>query len=57
MGSKTFLGSLLKVLIHCDFLNSGCLRTYYDFTANVSHGVSIFRIECKLNDGTCQLYF
>ena len=42
MGSKTLLGSLWKVLIHCDFSNSDCLRNYYEFTANISHGVSIF---------------
>ena len=42
IGSKTFLRSLWKVLILCDFLKFGMSQNNHDVTATKSHGVSIF---------------
>ena len=48
--SKTFLRSLWKVLILCDFLNLGCFSNHKPQCFD-------FLIECKLNEGTCHFFF
>ena len=60
IGSKTFLRSLCKVLILCDFLNLGCLRiiaTSWQPPEMPSLQPFDFLIECKLNDRTFQFCF
>ena len=55
IGSKTFLGSLCKVLLLCDFLDWGCLRIFCDVSATISHSVSIFVLNASY--GTFQFCF
>ena len=42
IGLKTFLHSLWKALVHCNFFELGLSQNYRDVTATINHSVPIF---------------
>ena len=53
---KNFFALIMEGIDTLGLFNFGMSKNNRDVTVTISHNVSIFFIECKLNEGTCQFF-